>query len=370
MADAPQTRPQLDFNALYLDTNVLVRSQWPSPSVRLHNALSLASWWGVPVFLPRPVLMEAEEHWIRAVQNKVTGLDGAADQLERIARPINARIKSEHLPVERLVEDYHAVVETAMAEYRMHLCPFTKASAEEMFNLAVRYIHPFELEQQGKGFQDAVIFSSVLQHLKANPDLIGILVTADDVFHKTKPAEFEAEIPDARLRVCDLDRAYELLWSPYWDETVTKPYAVERENAKLAAEAAIPVLKDFITAHLSESMLKAGAFDRVLKLSAVGEVKVMYVQTPLPKPEQPNRRVRVAIAASAECTAVVEKDYSYVHAFLKMQGEPPQPVEAEEKLSWLGGVEATAEVVERKYVNLTPVSLLSLDELGSDKWWK
>jgi hypothetical protein len=92
MPEAAQAKPDLDFSALYLDTNVLVRSQWPSASVKLQNALRLASWWGIPVFLPEPVLMEAEQHWIRAVQNKVTGLDSAANQLDRISRPIDAQI--------------------------------------------------------------------------------------------------------------------------------------------------------------------------------------------------------------------------------------------------------------------------------------
>lgn len=314
--------------------------------------------------------MEAEEHWIRAVQNKVIGLDNAASQLERIVKPINAQSKVEHLPIERMVEDYRAVVETAMAKYQMQLCPFTKVSAKEMFNLAVRHILPFELEQEGKGFQDAVILSSVVQHLKVHPELNGMLVTADGVVSKVKLADFDAEIPDARLRVCDLDRAYELLWSPYWDETVTKPYAVERENAQAAAKAATPALKEFITANLSESMLTVGAFEKVLKLLSVGEVKVMYVQTPLPTPEQPNRSVRIAIGVSAVCTAVAEKDYSFAYSYFKLGGESPKPVEAEEKLTWMGGVEATAEVVDRQFRNLTPVSLLSLEELGSDKWWK
>lgn len=370
MPDLPEARPPLDFNAVYLDTNVLVRSQWPSPSVKLNNALSLASWWNVQVFLPKPVLMEAEEHWTRTVQKNLSRLHGAADQLERIARPIDVRTKIDHVPIERMVKNYRAAVEAAMAEYRIHVCPFTNVSAQGMFNLAVRYADPFELDQEGKGFQDAVILSSVLQHLKANPELKGIFVTADDGFLTAAVADYEAGISVERFRVHDLDRIYSLLWEPYWDETVTKPYAIERENARLAAKAAIPMLKEFIAAHLSESMLNVEAFSKALKLLAVGEVKVMYVQTPLPKPEQPDRHIRLAIGVSAECTAVVEKDYSYVHTFLKAQGEPPKPVEAEEKISWLGGVEVTADVVGRKLENLTPISLLTVDDLGSDKWWR
>lgn len=100
------------------------------------------------------------------------------------------------------------------------------------------------------------------------------------------------------------------------------------------------------------------------------EVIMNLGTVPLPDPAHPDRQVRVAIAVSAECTVIVEKDYSFVYAYLKLRGEPPKRVEEVEKLTWLGGVEATAEVVDRKFTKLTPVSLLSVDERGSDKWWK
>lgn len=330
----------------------------------------LAMLWNVSVFLPEPVQAEAEEHWLRGVKSKVAGLENAANQFERLTKPIAAQVRVEHLPLQRLIEDYRAAAQAAKLKYKMRVCPFTRFSTKEMFSLATRYVLPFEFEQEGKGFQDAVILSSVLQHLKANPELAAILVTADAVFSKAKFADFEAEIPDARLRILDLDRALSLLWEPYWDEAVRKPYAIERENAKAAAEAATPILKEFIAAHLSESMLTAGAFEKVLKLSSVYKVSVMYVQTPLPDPAHPDRQVRIAIGVLAECTAVVQKDYSLTHALLKLPGEPPKPVEEEEKLTWLGGIEATADVVDRHFQNLTPFSLLSADELGSGKWLK
>jgi PIN domain len=314
MGDIPQARPRLDFNVLYLDTNVLLRAGWPSASVELNNALLLASWWGVPVFIPEPVSMEAEAHWVRAVQKKVTALENAVNQLERVAKPIATQAKVEHLSTERLIEEYRTAVQSAMAKYQVNACPFTELSSKEMFSLASRCALPSEFEQGGKGFQDAVILSSVLQHLKSSAELTGILVTADSVFNNAQFADFDAGIPDERLRFLDLGHALGALWEPHWDETVTKPYAVERVNAKSAAELAIPILKEFISSRLTESMLKAGAFGKVLKLSKISEVNVMYVQTPLPDPAQPDRQVRIAIAVSAECTAIVEKDYRYLYS--------------------------------------------------------
>lgn len=369
MAAPLQAKPALDFNAIYLDTNILIRSGWPSPLAKVHNLLMLAKWWRVPVFLPEPVAIEAEEHWLRGVRDKIVGLRNAAKQLERLAQPIGSGTKVEHLAIEQLVETYRSSCRSAIEKFQIGFCPFTNLSAKEMFSIASRYLLPFELGQEGKGFQDAVILSSILQHLKSN-ELTGILVTDDDVFGGVKLSDLEGGVPDARLRVVDLDAAYPLLWDPYFDETVSKPYAVERENAKAAAESAVPMLKEFIASQLSESMLMGGAIEKVLKLVSVRDVKVIYVQTPLPDPAQADRQVRLAIGVSVECVAIVEKDYSLIHAFYDWKGEPPKPIQEEKKLAWLGGVEVTADVVGRQIKNLKPISLLSLEQLGSDRFWK
>ncbi len=370
MPEPPKAKPTLDFNALYLDTNVLVRSGWPSPQPKLNNFLMLAKWWGVPVFLPEPVLIEAEEHWVRGVREKVAGLKNAAKQLERLAQPIASGTKVEHLPVERLVENYRTTSRSAIEKFQIRSSPFTNLSAKDMFRAASRYVLPFELGQEGKGFQDAVILSSILQHLNSNNDLNGIFVTDDQIFAKVRLADLEGGFADARLRILDLDSAFDLLWEPYWDETVRKPYAVERENAKTAAESAIPMLKGFIASQITESMLPAGVIEKVLKILSVRDVKVTYVQTPLPDPAHPDRQVQFAVGVSAEFTAIVEKDYSLLNAFYELKGEPMKPVQEEKKLTWLGGVEVTADVVDRQFKNLSPVSLLTVEQLGSERFWR
>jgi hypothetical protein len=40
----------LGFNALYLDTNVLVGFNWPAPALALENLLILAAWSNVALF--------------------------------------------------------------------------------------------------------------------------------------------------------------------------------------------------------------------------------------------------------------------------------------------------------------------------------
>src|ERR1700678_2405542 len=155
MPEPPKAKPTLDFNALYLDTNVLIRSGWPSPQPKLNNFLMLAGWWSVPAFLPEPVVMEAEEHWVRGVRDKIASLRNAEKQLERLAQPVASGTKVEHSPVEQLVENYRSMSRSAIEKFRIRLSPFTNLSAKDMFRIASRYVLPFELGQEGKGFQDA-----------------------------------------------------------------------------------------------------------------------------------------------------------------------------------------------------------------------
>jgi hypothetical protein len=67
-----------DFYGIYIDTNPLLGAEWPGLSGERSNIIYGARrWWGIPTFLPRPVIVEAEEHWVREVQAEVSRLEGA-----------------------------------------------------------------------------------------------------------------------------------------------------------------------------------------------------------------------------------------------------------------------------------------------------
>jgi hypothetical protein len=94
-----------DFQAIYLDTNPLLAAEWPGVSVVLGNLLYGArTWWSIPTFIPEPVLVEAEEHWFRDLQDEVSRFRSAAQQVERKAGSVPCGTRVEHTPLDELKE--------------------------------------------------------------------------------------------------------------------------------------------------------------------------------------------------------------------------------------------------------------------------
>jgi len=68
-AGAAKAEATLEFNTLYLDTNVLIESNWPAVSVRLGSLLELAKRCNVTVVIPKPVEKGTQERWLREIRN-------------------------------------------------------------------------------------------------------------------------------------------------------------------------------------------------------------------------------------------------------------------------------------------------------------
>lgn len=371
MAEAPHP----DFQAIYLDTNMLKGEGWPTPSILLNNLFRFAVWWGIRVFLPEPVLKEAYEHWLRGVKDGISGLGSATRNLERLSGPVKCEIRSEHTPIENIIEEYGKKVDEALKDYSISSIPFTKRSTEEVFGFATKYLMPFAHDGKGKGFQDAVILLSILDHLNSYTEVKAILITADKAFKEAAFMHFIPGFDSARLKIVDsLTVAYESLWEPYFDETVIKPYRQEVEAVQAAVGSINPELKKFVRLHLSRDMLKPGYGDTIQEIISVDDVRVVSIETPLPKSgESLNRTVTILIRVSADCSVHVSRDLSYVMPFYgRLYGKapvgkldvPPLPEELDIELTWYGGINATAEIVDGKFQNITLQSLVPDKETG------
>src|SRR5262249_30222446 len=148
-----------------------------------------------------------------------------------------------------------------------------KRTLEEVFGFATKYVLPFVLDAKGRGFQDAVILLTILDHLNSFPTATAVFVSEDKDFKRAKFADFLPGFEAKKLQVVkELKSVFDSLWEPYFDETVIKPYRQEVENAKLAAQGIVPELKTFIKSHLTEDMLKPAIGDQVLKILSVDEM--------------------------------------------------------------------------------------------------
>ncbi len=237
------------------------------------------------------------------------------------------------------------MLDATIKEYGLVQTPFTKRTANEVFEYATKYLSPFTPEGHGEGFQDMVILLSVLDHFSSTPDRRAVLISSDSDFKDINATNFLPGFDSNRFQIWNsLKAAVESLWEPYFDETAIKPYQQEFENAQSAAKDMIPEIAEFIKARLTEDMLKPGVFDTILKILSVEHVKVYYVETPFPEPEQINRTVEIVIKVSGESRVLVKRDLSYVNVFLKLEEHvfhaPLQ--ELEEKVYWFFDIQATA----------------------------
>lgn len=381
---AAEATAVLEFNTLYLDTNVLTESNWPAVSSRLGNLLSLASLCKVAVLIPEPVEKEAEEHWLRQVRSSLASIEGAARDFHRLCRGIDGAIDITLETEEELFHKYRQVVLSRKEGFGILSCPITSRPLRELFDLATRYVMPFEESRKGKGrgegqgFQDAVILSSILEHVKQNPSISGALVSGDSGFSKVEIAEFMPSCADTKCLVSTLEEIVKKLFDTYLDEHIKRPWEEEQQNANKVVEAMVPELNNFVKERVQEIPLveinARGYLDTLDSVLGVRSVKPIYVQTPVPDPEKPDRSVRMAIAITVDLDVSGTRSHFGALSFLAGFGAAAalsgQPQQATVTATWFGGIEAAAEVRARQFTDVKLLSLVSAEEIGSRKWFK
>lgn len=370
MGDAE--RATLDFNAIYLETEVLVRSGWPALSVEMENVFKLAHLWEIPIFLPEPVERQIEERCIRQLVSSAAALNGAVKKTARLLSPLKLTATAECANEEDFRRAYRRAADDIKRIFRIAAIPFSSHKVSGLFELAIRYRLPFESKEgkgdgrgEGKGFQDAVILAAVLEHLVDNPKIKGVLVTADGVFSKVDFDDFGDNYSRLSLKIMTLDELWKLLYGKYWEENIKAPWHEEMANAGAAVKAALPQLRQFIESRLTPDMIPLGLGSKVVEVLSVDQVEVYYAHTPIPDPSAPNRHVRFAVSLGAKGRALIERDYSYTKLIWKNYSGPLSE-QVEDELYWVGGVEASADIIDRQFTSISFEQLLPSNEVG--KW--
>jgi hypothetical protein len=360
----------LGFDALYFDTDVLIANNWPAPSLALENLLLLAVWARVACFVPEPVLQQAEEHWLRGALDRGSRLRSAAQEFVRITRQVGGCAKAEHEDAEVLRIRFREAVQDSTKRFGISITPFTTRPTTELFDLAVRYVLPFEQgtknnRGEGKGFQDAVILESILEHVNSH-GLSGAFVTNDKIFFDVQLEKFIPAFAGVELQILSWEKASEMLFSNYWNEHIKGPWEEETQNAMQAVKAIEPELREFIKSNMTDDLLKQGATKEAVRLLDVQSVDVFLVATPIPDLNNPDRSIRLAISVYATCRILTNGDASYRMMAALLAGRPyesdPGPGPVEMTTKWTGGIEGTAEVKNRQITNISLTSLLSTDQ--------
>ena len=366
-----------DYNAIYFDSNELLSNGWPDPSPRLGNFLHIGRGWNIRAFIPAPVLDETEAHWWRAVEYQATQLATAKKEFERHSRPIVCDVSIEAPAIEELRSQYRVGREEILNRFDIGVIPYSNRPIEFFFQRATNYVMPFEKEREGKGFQDAVIMQSVLEHLHSDGGLKGLLITKDGGMRQARTSDFLPGLDKSRLGYATLDEAWDNLIHFHIDQTVIQPYHEERKNALAAVKEMENDLKGFLATHLTESMLRAGELGApasAIQLISVDSIEVSFVDTPVPDSDaNPDRAVKILISISAQCTALLRKEsFGF---FSSLFGSPEQassgptfPSEVfQGNARWSGGIRATAKVVNRQFHEIVLEAIVSDEELRTQK---
>jgi hypothetical protein len=235
----------------------------------------------------------------------------------------------------------------------------TQRSTAEMFAHAASYRRPFASGGQGKGFQDAVILLSILDHLNTQPEWKGVLITNDAGFDGVEYQQFLPGFDGTRLRLSKLESIFDELFRPYFDETRVKPYRQLLAQADQLARNRSDELREYAARIITPEMFRPLPGDRVLQVDSLERLDVSSVDVPFPDTEDVLSDVRITINVMGTSKVRVVTDLAALRSLfggLSLSTDPPTK-EQEKQMSWRGVIEASGPVVDGVLREIRPESM-------------
>lgn len=266
--------PDLTFcpDAIYFDTNPLIAAGWPTASAQLSQTIQLAEGLGIKMCLPETVQQELEGHRTREVYEKWNGINSEIEKLNKKTQPF---LGFEKLPLLPPADELRTEFKKLAADLTQRFTPVsvTQRGLGEFVDLAINRGATFE--QGGRGFQDAVILCSILDHLKATGVTNAILVTEDAAFRNNGCKKMNSAA-GVNLKVNTLDEVEELLQKSLTSRNLEY---LEHEKAmwRAALETQLARLQTFLSDNLEIDVSKLevhGLIERLLSLTIVSIEKV------------------------------------------------------------------------------------------------
>ena len=295
-----------DFDNVYLDTQVLAAQGWPRESSEMHIFLFLAQLLGVTVFLPEGVEIERRRQWPGEMKRLIKTLETNWKQLDgscKVFAEMNFSVGSAaplKIPLEHeTTNSYDRLSGDLKQRWGIQTIPLATRDSTELFNLAVNKKAAFE--EHGKGFQDTLIYLSVLDHLQTTSSGRGAFVSEDNIFYSENVRGLTpaggAEIEPLQNLSAVIERLKERLADDprrSWDMDV---HTAERALEKLA-----PTLAHHVRYQLAYHGVQFAELHRWGYISAVEMIRVRNVQTPPLETRGFGQRVRISFDLSVRIT--------------------------------------------------------------------
>ncbi len=293
-----------EFDNIYLDTQVLAAQGWPRESSEMHVFLFLAQLLGVNVFLPEGVEIERRRQWPSEMKKLIRALETNWKQLDdscKVFAEMNFSVGSAaplKIPAEHeTTNSYDRLSDDLKQRWTIQTIPLTTRDSTELFNLAVNKKAAFE--EHGKGFQDTLIYLSVLDHLQSTSSKHGAFVSKDNVFYTENVRELA---PTGAVEIeafQDLSTVIERLKERLADDP-RRSWDLDVHTAERALEKLAPSLAEYVRRQLAG--VHFGDLHNWGYISAVEMIRVRNVQTPPLQTRVFDQPVRISFDVSVRIT--------------------------------------------------------------------
>lgn len=307
----------LGFDSIFFDSEPLIGSKWPNISVALRSVLRLSRHFQVRLFLPTATEMELEEHWYRDFALLSSAVSNSSTKLNRTLRYVDFQAPAPEVPDEAVARrQYRTTVQRIKEEWGFETVPLTTRGLEEIFSMAIQHAPPFK--QEGAGFQDTVIYMSVIDHLRQNGGAAAFL-SNDAIFKKYRESILQlAEEGGVRLRlyrtVGELEKEFEQELS----EEIGNALEQDRNRVTEILKARLPQIEDFIVKNVE--IPKAHPFvGDLAQLERIEPLDVEYVFTPYRNNDEP---VNVSFQVPIKAHVLLDTSpYAFFRSAFSVKGE-------------------------------------------------
>jgi hypothetical protein len=360
-----------DFDRLYLDSNVLIASNWPNLSGVLESIFTLADIFRVEVYLPKAVEAELEAHWLRIFREKCFRVNKASAEVNKYLDELGEKEVSLNVATEQqAMAAYSKKVEQIKSVWNIRNVPVTSRSVDELFEIVVRQFSPFN--EGDIGFKDAVIYFSIIDHLKADAAHVGAFVSADRIFLDVRIRGLAKAAAVSLDVYTDLGDLHTELTNRL-EQAIRVGWDKDKQRAGASLKSKEAEIEKFITENLELGEFDLGLGTKLVAVQTLQVRDITNVQTPPPIERKENEPVKLSFDVEIELKALVEQSISlYQPSRLKVGQEAQQrqiagvfemlrPVQENQFLNWRVEVEAVSPAGDKEY---TKIQLLAVRSKG------
>jgi hypothetical protein len=246
---------------------------------------------------------------------------------------------------------YRSTVQRIKEDWAIDSVPLTGRGVEEVFTMAIRQAPPFK--EEGAGFQDTVIYMSVIDHLRDHGGAAAY-ISNDGVFKKQRERIIQiARDAEVHLRLyrtlAEIDAAFQVELG----EEIGRALEQDRQRAFEALTARLPQIEEFISNNIEIPKLHPFVGD-VVEIESIEILQIEYVLTTYRRGEE-----RANISFQATIRVHVLMDTSPYSAFRRVMGYKAERERAEDfdeestmithELEYRVEIEATGIVVDDQF---------------------